>query len=106
MCHRPGRGTKERRVMEKLNWRITEQKHGVFLMCNMYCVARLDDKSPKECYELLNNTRPKSPSLPDIKDCLLKADVDFHKTACADEEFMEWIDFIAKRVVERINEGK
>lgn len=33
-----------------------------------------------------------------VKEILLQADLEFHKMACADDEFMEWIDFMAGKV--------
>ena len=41
-----------------------------------------------------------------VKENLLKADLDFHKMACADEEFMEWLDFMAKAICQACQRGE
>ncbi len=38
-----------------------------------------------------------------VKGILLQADLDFHKLDCADDEFMEWIDFMAEAVAANLD---
>jgi len=46
--------------MTKLNWYVSTQKYGTFLMCDNYCVMKLDNKDPKKLHEKISDTRPET----------------------------------------------
>ena len=60
-----------------------------------------EDLSRGEDKFIPNTKDSKELELTAVKDCLLKADLDFHKMLCADDEFSEWLSFLAKAICRR-----